>query len=841
MKKIFFIFLKTLVGLVSLLIAALAFCIIFGITVDLSFLKPGVEKAAQSALGREVKINGPVVFEFSHWTAIDVRNIQIANIPNATQPDFFKAGIARLEIALLPLLKGNIRIGEVIAEDVILNLESDAKGEPNWEFGDGSSKEEEEDQKDTNTTGLSKLKISFGGLDKLSLKRITLTYHDAGMKKTFKSQLESMVGEMSPGKPILFSVNGHLNKVLYNIKLKGEPFDDLMKKEKLWAFELEGEVAGKKIAAKGDLRHSQQPEINVAFGIKDIDIGLILSTLGLVDGMSASVGDAGFKFSLKGKSLKQILRESSMYFIVQDGQWKVQLPNSKSTFDITRLNGEIKVEKGNNLTMDLRGDLKDEPLKLKITGSPLVKYIETPDEIPLMIEAELAKMKLEFSSTLALPLTSKDLKLALKFSGERLDTINRLFKLDLPPLGPIAFDARMHVTDKGYDLSKLHVKVKNTNLKGKMNLNVSKKIPKLDIELVSDVIQINDFDFKKSKKEKKVTKKETSEKKLTQKEKQKIRELLSAEVLGSINANIKINAKQVLSGKDKLGSASAIIKLQNSRLAVEPLRVNIPGGGMRVDFSFLPKGKNVVIDLKTTIDKFDIAVIARRAKPGTDMGGTLYLDAKLHSVVPSLKELMKNAKGHFDFGIVPKNFSSGIIDLWAVNLLSALMDKETEKDESVVNCFIMRFGMENGLMQDKIIYMDTTQMRVGGEARINFRTETIDMMMAPKAKKPEFFSLATPIKIQGTFEDFGLKIRKRDIFTTAISFITSPLLVPIKRILVEELPSDGNDACLKAWKYTGNPQSVHQSTEAKTGKKFQEVKKETKSKSGSNLDILDTD
>ena len=841
MKKILLILFKIIAGFASLIIAVLAFCIIFGITVDLSFLKPGVEKAAQSALGREVKINGPVVFEFSHWTAIDVREVQIANIPNAIESVFFKAGLARLEIALLPLLKGNIHIAEVIAEDVTLNLESDAKGEPNWEFGDKRSEDDKNIKKDTNGTEASKFKISFGGLDKLSFKRIALTYHDAGMKKTFKSQLESMTGEMSLGKPILFSMNGHINKILYHIKLKGDPFDHLRKKDKAWVFELEGEVGGKKIAAKGDLVRSQKPQINVAFGVKEIDVGVILSTLGLVNGMSASVGDAGFRFALKGKSLKQILRESSMFFIVKDAKWKVQLPNSKSTFDITGLNGEIKVEEGNNLTMDLTGDLKDEPLKLKITGSPLVQYIETPDEIPLTIEAELAKMKLYFSSTLALPLTTKDLKLVLKLSGERLDNLNRLFKLDLPPLGPIALDARMHVTDQGYDLSKLHVKVKNTELNGKMNLNVSGKIPKLDIALVSDVIQINDFDFKKkSKKEEKIAKKESTEKKLTEKEKQKIRELLSSEVLGSVNANIKIKAKQVLSGKDKLGSASAIIKLQNSRLAVEPLRVNVPGGGINVNFSFLPQKNSAVIDLKAKIDKFDIGVIARRAKPGTDMGGTLYLDAKLHSVAPNLKQLMKNAKGHFDFGIVPKNFSSGIIDLWAVNLVSALMDKETEKDKSVVNCFIMRFGMQNGLMQEKIIYMDTTQMRVGGKAEVNFKTETIDMMMAPKAKEAEFFSLATPIKIEGTFEDFGLKIRKRDILATVFKFISSPVLVPVKRILVDELPADGKDACRQAWRYTGEQQS--QTTQAKKVekiKKDEDVKKETENNPISNLDILD--
>ncbi len=796
MKKLFSALFKLIAGFISLIVVALALAIIFGVTVDLSFLKPGVEKAAKSALGREVTIRGPVVFEFSHWTAIDLRDIHIENVENATDPDFFKAGIARLEIGLMSLLSGEIHISEIIAEDVTLNLQNDANGEANWIFGERKPQTKTEDN--TTATDSNKKLITFGGLDKLSLKRIALTYHDAGINKTFQSQLDSMTGEISSGKPIIIDLNGHVNKTPFNMNIKGLPYNELMDKTKPWAFELDGEVGGRKIAAKGDLIRNEIPEINMTFGIKDVDIGLILSELGLINDLSASVGDAAFKVSLKGKSLKQILRESSMFFVVKDAQWKINIPNSKSNFDITKLNGEINVERGNDITMNLTGNLKDEPLKLKITSSPLVDYIETPDEIPLTIDAELAKIKLQFASTLALPITSKDLKLALKIDAERLDSMNKLFNLDLPPVGPLALDTSMQLTDKGYDLSKLHVKVGETNLNGKMNLDVTQKVSKLDIELISDMIQINDFNFDKKKK---TTDKKKTEKPLTEAEKKKIRNLLSPEVLGQLNADIKIKAKQVYSGKDKLGSASAKVTLKKSRLAVEPLVINVPGGGVQIDFSYHPKKNSATVDLKAKIDKFDIGVITRRAKPDTDMGGYLYLDVALHSVTPNLKMMMKNAKGHFDFGIVPKNFSAGIIDLWAVNLVSAIMDKETEKDKSEVNCFIMRFGMEDGIMQDKIVYMDTTKMLVAGEAKINFQKETIDMIMAPKAKKPEFFSLATPIKINGTFKDFGLDLSMGDILGTVISFITSPLTTPIQRIVVDKLPSDGKDACRKAWRY----------------------------------------
>jgi len=153
--------------------------------------------------------------------------------------------------------------------------------------------------------------------------------------------------------------------------------------------------------------------------------------------------------------------------------------------------------------------------------------------------------------------------------------------------------------------------------------------------------------------------------------------------------------------------------------------------------------------------------------------------------------------------MAPKNFSAGIVDLWAVNLLSAIMTKVTEEEKSEINCVVVRFGIEEGLMEEKAIYMDTSNMRISGRAKIDFEGKKLDLMLVPKAKKPEFFSLAVPIKIDGTFDDFGLGIGMLRLTGSLVSFITSPLHVPIRRIFVNEIPEDGQKACRQAWTITG--------------------------------------
>ena len=56
-----------------------------------------------------------------------------------------------------------------------------------------------------------------------------------------------------------------------------------------------GEVIGRELRAKGDmLLRNKQAEMNLAFAIKQVDVGAVLSALGLVEGMQASLGDMAY-------------------------------------------------------------------------------------------------------------------------------------------------------------------------------------------------------------------------------------------------------------------------------------------------------------------------------------------------------------------------------------------------------------------------------------------------------------------------------------------------------------------------------------------------------------------
>ena len=67
--------------------------------------------------------------------------------------------------------------------------------------------------------------------------------------------------------------------------------------------------------------------------------------------------------------------------------------------------------------------------------------------------------------------------------------------------------------------------------------------------------------------------------------------------------------------------------------------------------------------------------------------------------------------------------------------------------------------------------------------------------------------MATPIKVQGSFDDFGVGVGKVRAARSVVSFVTSPLHVPIRRVFKKEVPAYGRVACELAWKKTADEQA----------------------------------
>ncbi|MEA3469195.1 MAG: AsmA family protein [Thermodesulfobacteriota bacterium] len=795
---------------ILLFVGALAVVSLLGITVNLDKARPMVEKAASAALERKVEITGSVELLPTLSSRLEVHDVRIDNPEGWGSPDFVAVKLVRIQLELIDLLRKKISMDEITAEGVSIYLESRKNGINNWSF---SSPDERKTTSEDVSSPEEKSSggIAFKAVDKVSLKTIEVTYKDVVLGKTVSFQLDELTGEAPAGKSLVFHARGSLQEKSYSFDLDAGALDTFRPKQQAWPLDLTGDIAGTPFSAKGDFgnkNNEQQLSLDMSMGA--VDVGKLLSWLNVADNIKASTEELTLTLQLKGDSLHELLKQSEFNFHLKGGILDLGNPDSGSDFLISKLDGKIGAKHGSAIGVSLNGIVDTTPVSITIKGMPLVKYIDDSGELPVTIVFAAAGAELDFSGAVGLPVDSKTFNLAMSLKGENLDTLDEFLNIDLPPFGPYSLDAKFAATDSGYDLSNLAIKVGSSDLSGSMSLNHKGDRPEVTLQLTSKVLQLDDFalgdwslDGKKdSVEDEKEAKEQLPEKQVVEEKSSQpavIPSFLSPESLSRFNGSLSIEMEQVLSGKDTLGKGSLKSTLQDGRFAIAPLQLDLANGTAKLEFSFQPTAKETAIHLDTKIEKLDVGILARRVKPETTMGGVLNLDVELDSTAPELSGLMAYAKGRFDFAFIPVDFDASLIDLWAVNLLSALASEVDGQPKSIINCLVASFAMEDGMMHERTIFMDTTHMSIEGEANINFKTEELKLKMAPKAKRPEFFSLATPVKVQGTFEDFGIGINKISLTTTVVSFISSPVHVPLRRIFSGERPDDGVEACRAAW------------------------------------------
>ncbi len=796
---------------IVLFLGALTVVSLLGITVNLDKMRPMVEKAASAALERKVEITGSVELLPTLSPRLEVDGVRIDNPEGWGSPDFVAFKLVRIQLELLDLLRKKISIDEITAEGVSVYLESRKDNINNWSFSTPDKKkttpEDVSSPEEKHTGG-----IVFNAVDKVSLKTIEVTYKDVVLDKTISFQLDELIGEAPAGKSLVFHAQGSLQEKSYSFDLDAGALDAFRPKQQAWPLDLVGDIAGTPFSAKGDFgnkNNEQQLSLDMSMGA--VDVGGLLSWLNVADNIKASTEKLTLILQLKGDSLHKLLKQSEFNFHLKGGVLDLGNPDSGSEFLISKLDGKIGAKHGLPIGVSLNGIVDTTPVSITIQGMPLVKYINDPRELPVTIVFAAAGAELDFSGAVDLPVDNKTFNLAMSLKGENLDTLDEFLNIDLPPFGPYSLQAQFAATESGYDLSNLEIKVGSSELSGSMSLNHKGDRPEVTVQLTSKILQLDDFalgnwslDGKKdSVEDEEDAKEQVSEEKVAEEKESKpvvVPSFLSPESMSRFNGTLSIEMDQVLSGKDTLGKGSLKSTLQDGRFAIAPLQLDLADGTAKLEFSFHPRAKETEIHMGTKIDHLDIGILARRAKPDTTMGGVLSLDIELDSTAPELSDLMAYAAGRFDFAFVPVNFDASIIDLWAVNLLSALASEVDGQPKSIINCLVASFAMEDGMMHERTIFMDTTHMSIEGEANINFKTEELKLKMAPKAKRPEFFSLATPVSVHGTFEDFGIGINKILLTTSLASFITSPVHVPLRRLFSGERPEDGVEACRAAWK-----------------------------------------
>jgi hypothetical protein len=557
---------RTLIGLLALLLIALLAVTLLRIPIDLSRFEAPAERALGDAMGRRVDIDGRMVVTTSLWPYFELDGLRIANPAGFPEGDLVAMEHARVSIGLLPLLQRRVAIREFRVRGLTLDLVRTAEGEANWVMEPAPPAEESADDPNEPQREIGMPGPDFLAVDELALEDILVRFRD-GDAAPLEFQLHDAIGGAPLGEPMSLSMGGELLE---------EPFD-----------------------------------------------------------------------------------------------------------------------------LDIRADSLSDFLQMTRTR--------------LVVDLDIAATRFEFTGLSEALRGGRGTEVALSVAGADFSSLNDLLRLDLPPLRDYHFKANVRYEPGKLELKSLDAGVRNSRLEGHMLIDRTGQTPVATLDLHSEHIQLADLDTGDWSPEPAAESAGDAGDQAepgTEDAEPRRAELLSQEALQRANARLTLKVVEVLSGEDRLGSADLEVTLEDGRINIDPLYLQLPKSSLRMVASLKPDRQASDAALRLVIDDFDFGVLTRLSDPASKARGTIDVDIDVIASAGHTGDILAGANGYLDVSAELENVKSGVVDLWAVNLLSAVVSSTVKDDEaSRVNCLVSRFRFENGLMTAEQVVVDTSQTK----------------------------------------------------------------------------------------------------------------------------------
>ena len=210
-------FLKFTLVCLALLVGAAA---VFLATLDLNRYKTEIGWQLERVTGRSVTLGGDIRFALSLLPTVVVEDVSVANASWGKAPHLAHVGRFEARVGLLEILSGQLAVSRLSLEQLELMLETDARGQGNWEREATAS---------APAQAPAASEAARVALHEVELKDIRFSYSDGvtGAKHKAVVELLSLVSTVSQG-PLQLELTATVNDLPLRATGTVSPFAELM-------------------------------------------------------------------------------------------------------------------------------------------------------------------------------------------------------------------------------------------------------------------------------------------------------------------------------------------------------------------------------------------------------------------------------------------------------------------------------------------------------------------------------------------------------------------------------------------------------------------------------------
>ncbi len=473
--------------------------------------------------------------------------------------------------------------------------------------------------------------------------------------------------------------------------------------------------------------------------------------------------------------------------------------------------------------VDGKGTLNKEPFVLRVAGGPLINL--DPDRpYPFDLQIQAGNIRVASDGRVLKPFDLGKVSLNVDATGGDLADLYYLTQLALPNTPPFKLHASIERNVSQIHVSHLQGSVGSSDLQGQLDIDISRKRPKVSGDLLSKQLRLSDLAASlggKSKGEATLaTREKPGQKKRSAPAVAANTQLfpdakLQVDRVRAMDGDVRFKAASIQAGSLPLKEVALHVKLDGGVLALDPFELVLPQGRLsgtaKIDArEDVPKTR---LDLR--MKNIQLAQLKGKAPDAQPpLGGTLEARAVFEGRGDSVHDFLANANGAVTAILPHGEVRAAFAELTGINVSRGLGLLLTgDKQQAPIRCGVAQFAVQRGVMHAEHVVFDTEDVRITGSGEVRLGPEELDLSIKGEPKKLRLARLKTPVEINGHLRkpsigiDAG-KTLKQGAIATALGAALTPLAAVIA-FVDPGLAKDENCAALLASAQTP-PQSKGQ-------------------------------
>lgn len=233
-----------------------------------------------------------------------------------------------------------------------------------------------------------------------------------------------------------------------------------------------------------------------------------------------------------------------------------------------------------------------------------------------------------------------------------------------------------------------------------------------------------------------------------------LRDLIDGRLLqGQLHGQVDLALDDLVYEGQALGDITAPVVMRDGGLSIKPLVVKLPQDGvLEADVTYDKKRLNV--DAKA--ENVDYALIIPGAAGG-DIAGTLTLTG----TGTTIDDVLTGLNGTVNMRGGAGKLSGDALSIWADDVLSNIMTGR--KRHTDVTCMLLKGNIKNGVLAPQQAVLDTEDVLVRAKGSIDLGRQRLKLLVTPTPRKPALISLATPVRVEGVWDNPSVTPDKRAV------------------------------------------------------------------------------